>query len=164
MKPYLSKLLKFGYLNHTNGIALEVGSGDGEDAKALEELGYTVEKFDKKEGIDLRDFAFVPEKYDFININNVLPFIKDKREVIESLKKMAASLKKGGVLHFTLFGINDAWATKPEMSFWTFDEANTMVDDLVGKCVIRSSEEYVGKTMAGDQKYWHMLRYVLVKK
>ncbi len=163
IKPFITKLVHMKLLDHKGGFALEVGSGDGADAKSFEELGYKVTKFDKKEGTDLRDFNFEKEKFDFINCNNVLPFISDKKEVAVVLKKMADSLRPNGTLHFTLFGENDEWRTKPTMSFYTFDEANNLVDSLGLKCVSRSSDEYVGKTMAGDDKYWHIFRFVLVK-
>ena len=165
-KPYIQKLINMKLLDHKNGFALEVGGGPGDDARSIAELGYTVESFDKKEGKDLRDFTFEKNKYDFINCNNVLPFIHDKNEVAKALLSMSESLKKGGTLHFTLFGENDPWAkTYPDtMSFFTFAEANKLVDSLPLACVVRSSEEYVGKTMAGTDKFWHMLRFVLVAK
>lgn len=165
MKPYIQKLINMKLLDHKGGFALEVGSGNGEDAAVFESLGYTVLKFDLKEGIDLRTFKFPENKYDFINCNNVLPFIHDKAEVIKALRAMAGSLKTGGTMHFTLFGENDPWkVVYPEkMSFWSFDDINNFIDSIPLKCVQKSSEEYMGKTMAGDDKYWHMLRYVLIK-
>ena len=164
MKPYVSKLFNLGYLDHKGGFAIDIGSGDGSDTKTFEDLGYRVEKFDKKDGKDLREYNFQTAKFNFINCNNVLPFIGKKEEIEIALQKMSAALAEEGTLHFTLFGENDEWnSTESTMSFYRFDEANKMIDRLGLKCLLRSSEEYFGKTMDGEKKYWHILRFVCRK-
>jgi SAM-dependent methyltransferase len=164
MKPYLTKLINMKLLDHEHGVALEVGAGEGKDASDIRSLGYTVMEFDKTSGTDLRTYDYGCDRFDFINVNNVLPFVQDKEEVKVTLQKMTQALKKGGILHFTLFGENDPWISRPEMSFWSFHESNDFVDTLDLKCILRCSEEYMGKTMAGEDKYWHILRFVLVRK
>ncbi len=157
---------EFGYplFIGKGGIALEVGAGKGEDASVFESLGYMVEKFDKKDGMDLLDFDYKENSYDFINVNNVLPFIPEKEKVRNVLYKMAHSLKKGGILNFSLFGDEDEWYGKPHMSFFSFHEASEMVEGLGIKIIDHESSKYRGKTMAGEDKNWHILRFILVKQ
>ena len=61
-----------------------------------------------------------------------------------------------------LFGDRDGWATQPDMSFQTRQDAEAM---LLGLGVEQFNEvEEDGKTAVGDPKHWHLFHVVARKQ
>jgi len=76
--------------------------------------------------------------------------------------RIVASLRPGGRFSGQLFGDRDGWATQPDMSFQTRQDAEAM---LLGLGVEQFDEvEEDGKTAVGDPKHWHLFHVVARKQ
>ncbi len=156
-----------GLLVKDGGFALDVGCGNGRDSQFLIENGYMVTSLDKETSFpgavvtDIRDFIIEPEKYSFITANNVLPFLSSQDEVYKRLILMIGGLKKGGILHFTLFGKNSD--IKVPIHF-TYSEMEDFVDVFMEiKVQEKSTREGHGKSMKGLPIWSHVHTFVLQK-
>lgn len=154
------------------GNFLDLGCGNGKDALAAAENGFKVTAIDKKISVQdgsvnfiessMEDFEIEKDKYDVIYADNSLPFVsKDNAKKI--LEKASDNLKTGGVLYFSLFGVNDAWSGDEKMNFWTKDEATNFIETLGLKLYRKTEEEGFAPKMDGEIKYWHIFRFILKK-
>lgn len=153
------------------GFMLDLGCGKGADSDYFIDKGYGVTSVDTdstyvSQKTDIRDFIIHGDTFDVIIANNVLPFIADKNEVKNILLKMYKGLKKGGIMYFTVFGVNDDWySTKKSMSFFEHVDIDIFTKTLPDiKILEKTTIEGYGKTMKGDIKYWHIHTYLCKKE
>ena len=157
------------------GEMLDLGAGNGADAIVAVEAGFKVTAVDRnlipettenmsvyKVVSPIETFTIEKDRYDFIYADNSLPFLK-KTDVEKILQDASGKLKKGGILYFSLFGVNDEWASDENMNFWTREEITDLVSTL-GLALYKKVEEegYVPK-MNGETKYAHIFRFTLKK-
>ena len=131
-ESFYIKKLKIDGLLKSKGVALDLGCGEGRDAKILARIGYNVIAVDKNKDIlekkksnkkirtinqNIEDVDILKKKYSIVIANNSLPFIEDKKEVKRIIKDIVNSLSKKGIFYFTLFGKKDGWAKRKDMSF-----------------------------------------------
>lgn len=173
--------------NLKNGQVLDLGAGTGWRSILYAKEGNTVVAVDmnkkritaleekaKAEGVenniattlaDIREFPIVDGYFDVILLNNVLPFISDKKEVAKILNKAWRGLKKGGYLEFTLFGMRDAWnGTEPNMSFWDGSvDFPILFKEHTQYVYWKAEEEGMAPMQNGELKYWHVYLFTLKK-
>lgn len=157
--------------------AIDIGAGSLRDSMFLSESGFKhVVALDKnlsninnkKSDIvelvesDITDYKLDKKSFDLVVAINSLPFV-NKNKISNTLGEIRESLKYGGVICATLFGENDEWArTKSDkMNFCTKSEVMSILKDFDIKIFIE--EEREGKTADGNDKYWHIFRFVAVK-
>ena len=160
-------LTKFQHLLK-GGRALDLGAGDFQLAKKLQELGYKVDTVDIKDiGPVLNGVKFFRQDiltfdingYDLIVAKNSLPFT-DSRTMI---KKIAEGLNNNGITSFTLFGQRDDWNGRAGMTFVDYGEAIRFIKKTSLVIYRQSTEEGYGPTKTGDIKYWHIHSFVCTK-
>ena len=169
---YIKRLQDLNLLTG-KGNLLDMGCGDGYDSLIFKMMGYEVDGVDRRDytipeinftQTDIRDFPIQKDKYSVIFCINTLPFIKDKSQVKDVLIKMSEGLATGGVMYFTLFGYKDAWADDPTMSFYSFEEADTIAHSLPGINIIENvNVEGEGRTMKGEPKHFEIHHFIGVK-
>ncbi len=163
------------------GKALDLGVGPGHESIILAKRDYHVTAVDLSEktietlqskiaGLPIKlvhsnilSFEIHLNSFDLIIVKNVLPFLENKNDAIEVIKKLANGLKNNGIIYLTLFGPSDEWANKPTMSFFEYQEAIDLLSSLPLKILHRSTEEGLGSTMFGDIKYWHIHKFLCQK-
>lgn len=166
-----------------NGSLLDLGSGDGRLAEPFLRFGYNTFLVDNDEAILLKAESNLKQvgvgNYEFLNtpieefnfnrnfdgiiISNVLPFQKNKENVVRIVRMAFEHLNKGCFLFFTLFGTQDDWAIdyKDTMSFYTKEESLSILNEYKPYFI---SEDYgQGSTMKGDMKTWHVFHILYIK-
>lgn len=160
------------------GEALDVGAGSGADAIFLAENGYSVTALDTKMenlaentngiknikvvGQNMTNFVYNESKYDLVNANNSLSFLNNA-EFKNVFEKIIASLKDGGFFCFSLFGLEDDWSDRKDMSFMSYEEAVTILSQFPIQLYFQSTEKGYGKTMKNDIKFWEIHRFIVKK-
>ena len=159
----------------TNGEMLDLGCGNGQDDIVASEVGFKVTAVDKNvvekmtENMSINfvidkieNFKIEQDKYNFIYADNSLPFLI-KNDAIKVIKDASIKLKNGGVLYFSLFGVNDAWSGDKNINFWTRNEINELISTLGLSLYKKVEEEGYSPKMNGEIKYWHIFRFILKK-
>ncbi len=154
------------------GVAFDIGAGSLRNSKFLIKAGFKkVVALDKDltdvqdENIefiqtDINEYVFPENEIDLIVSINTLPFLsKEQFKIV--FPKIIASLKDGGVLCASLFGINDTWSVEETMHFHTKESVMELLEDFSLKIFIE--EESEGQTIQGAPKHWHVFRFVVVK-
>lgn len=176
MKPYLDNLYRNKLLKG-KGFALDIGCYKGEDALTLARLGYTVDALD----IDishalyhLEDINYIEadiisadidkSKYSLIVANNSLPFISDKESVKNVLRRMKDGLKKGGIMHFSIFGPESYWFGRRDMSFFEYYEITDFVKTLGLQIYEKSSIQGFRETMSDGIRFLDVHRFTLINQ
>jgi len=173
--PYLTRLSITKNLH--GGTALDLGANNALVATFLKEQNYAVTVVDKNitnftdedkanftvVESSLTDFTYNENFYDLVLAGNVLPFLKDE-DVFVYIEKIVSSLKNDGFFCFSLFGKEDAWSTKENMSFQTYEEALDFIATLPVEIFFQQTEKGIGTTMKGDNKFWEIHRFILKKK
>ena len=172
--PFLTRL--YSTKNLHGGTALDLGARTPIVANFLKEQNYEVTAVDKDISLftdedkenhtvvesSLTDFEYEENRYDLVLATNVLPFLKDE-EVFVYIEKIVSSIKKDGFFCFSLFGKEDAWSDKENMSFQTYKEALDFIATLPVEIFFQQTEKGVGATMKGDSKFWEIHRFILKK-
>lgn len=181
MIPVFKHLKKVGLLKSQRKL-IDLGCGDGKISEPFFQYGYEVTLVDrdrtalseaennfkkiKEDGfktfnVSIEDFS-LDKSYDGIILSNVLPFQKNKETIEKIIKTAYDSLNKKGFLYFTLFGINDQWATErvDTMSFYNKEQAL----NLIKEPPYFISEDYgTGSTKRGEVKTWHIFYLLYIK-
>lgn len=154
------------------GTAIDLGAGDGADARHLLRLGWRVVAIDATPGLrervltgapagaadrlDARDAMFgeVSElpAADLVFASYALPFAGE-HEFAQIWSLLAAAVRPGGLFAGQLFGDRDDWATRDDVRTHTAPQVR---DLLAGWETIELAEhEYDGGSGAGP-KHWHV--------
>jgi tellurite methyltransferase len=163
-------------------FAVDLGCGTGRDTAELLRRGWRVLAIDAEaEAIqrllgrgDLRsggvarlvtqvarfEDARWPEA-DLINSSYALPFCPPN-QFGAFWQRIVASLPPGGRFSGQLFGDRDGWATEPDMSFQTRQDAEELVRGLDVEHFDEVEED--GETAVGDPKHWHLFHVVARKR
>lgn len=166
------------------GIAYDLGCGAGNQAIYLLENGWKVIAVDKEvdvfnkkrqelkkelqDNLEIVKMSFenlkLEEKSDLIIAINSLPFCSpDKFE--EMWKNIDNSLKIGGRIAVTLFGVNDDFNKENSgMTFFNKDEIYKLLEnfEIEGKTGDIIEKEFDGKMVNGNNHHWH--KYIIVAK
>jgi tellurite methyltransferase len=159
-------------------FAVDLGCGTGRDSAELLRRGWRVLAIDAEaEAIqrllgrgDLRsggatrletqvarfEDAGWPEA-DLINSSYALPFCPPN-QFGAIWQRIVASLRPGGRFSGQLFGDRDGWATQPDMSFQTRQDAEKLLRGLEVEHFEEVEED--GETAVGDPKHWHLFHVV----
>ncbi len=139
---------------------LEIGPGEGKFANFLAENGVSVTAIDTKRFSQLNELVkfeeikfedFNSEKvFDLVHARNVVPFFSNKKE---QLKRM---LKMGKFVYFTFFGPHDPWASRG----LTIEKDELLSVITNEEILYVKEEEFVGLTMNGEYKPWHIFTYL----
>jgi SAM-dependent methyltransferase len=174
-RSLLVKALKFD-LNRDE--AIDLGSGALNDSKYLLDQGFKhVSALDKepvaeeiakelpKEKFtyiisDFESYNFPVNRFDLVNAQYALPFIKPKafENVFHSI---IASIKTNGILVGQLFGNRDEWKDKENMSFHTLEQTKVILSDF--NILYFEEEEKDKPTAAGAMKHWHVFHFIARK-
>jgi tellurite methyltransferase len=173
-QPPWPRLVRAVELLDRPGDALDLGSGGGRDTEYLLRQGFQVTAVDAspsaREALrrlprqrQLR-FArsaiedFIPEEYDLINAQFVLPFLQPD-QFSACLERLLGAVRPGGVLAATFFGPNDEWNVPgTQMVFVTRSELPGLLRGL--EVVELSEEDQDGHTADGSPKHWHIFHVI----
>jgi tellurite methyltransferase len=98
---------------------------------------------------------------DLINSSYALPFCPP-HQFGAVWHRVVASLRPGGRFSAQLFGDRDGWATQPDMSFQTREDAEELLRGLEVEHFDEVEED--GQTAVGDPKHWHLFQVVARKR
>lgn len=156
------------------GRMLDVGARDCSMASNFSRLGYDVDAIDPApppaggipQGISYRQTTLEKfdsaTRYDLVIASMVSHLITyEIPDLLERLKSLTAN---EGLLYLTLLGDEDDWATNPRSKAMQFDEALKMIAESGLKPLFRSVEGFNGSTYAGDEKFWHIYRFLLSRE
>lgn len=160
-----------------HSLCLDVAAGALVDTKDMLARGHHVVAIDSNPSIltlaeqvgspeldptisTMEDYDYGQERFDYNNAMFALPFITPDR-FNETFARIVASLKRGGVFAFHLFGHEDDWYNNPKMTFHAQTEVDTLVEHLT---TIRLKE--IKNNMAqsdGSTKHWHIFQIIVRK-
>ncbi len=153
--------------------AVDVGCGSGIETRALLDAGFSVTAIDSSPD-SMRRLAQLPEhggrltavpspmeeaeipSADLVYAGFALPFCPPHR-FDDMWRSIRAAVEPGGLVAVDLFGVRDAWAAEPDLTFVTRER---LADLLVGLDVRSLHEiEEEGQAYAGP-KHWHRFEVV----
>lgn len=155
------------------GLALDLGCGNLRDSRHLLVRGFKVIGVDKKRPAKIvahKDFKFIKKdiekytidnnKYDLINAQFTLPFIKDDVGLIKRVNK---GLKNKGLFTGQIFGLQDEWNTKnnTKIHFYSKEDALKLLKGF--KIIYFKEFKGVFNTMDGEEKYWNYFDFIVQK-
>lgn len=162
------------------GICIDLGCGAGRDSKFLIKNGWKVIAIDKEDTEKMIRSSLQEEE------QNYLKFIKQDFEnniILQSCnllvansslsfcnrknfdylwKKIVDSISKDGYFVGNFFGINDSWANRPNMAFFTKEEVIKLFSSF--KIINFKEVAKNGKTALGVEKHWHVFNVIAKKK
>ena len=163
-------------------VAVDLGCGTGRDTVELLRRGWRVLAIDAEPAAIQRllrrgdlgaasaarletqvarfEDAGWPE-VDLINSSYALPFCPPN-QFGAVWQRIVASLRPGGRFSGQLFGDRDGWATQPDMSFQTRQDAENLLRGLEVEHFEEIEED--GETAVGDPKHWHVFHVVARKR
>lgn len=171
----LRALAAFGAENRA-GLAVDLGAGEGRDAVALLQRGWSVLAIDSDATalarlrgrteippganlVTLHD-SFVEAAWpqaDLVNASFALPLCPPER-FAELWTRLRASLLPGGRFAGQLYGPRDSWAGRPGLTLQSRDAARAL---LAGWTVeMFEEEETDAVTPRGGTKHWHIFHVV----
>jgi trans-aconitate methyltransferase len=153
------------------GQAIEIGFGDGTEVLALLKRGWRVlavdpepraaEMLRPRAAKAFRDRLTIATAsadevdlppFDFLYAGYSLPFL-ERTALGRAWMRFRAQLRPGGLLAVNLFGPNDSWASRPDMSFVDRDALLGLVDGL--DVLVLDEQERDGDAYSGP-KHWHV--------
>lgn len=162
------------------GICIDLGCGAGRDSKFLIKNGWKVIAIDKEDTEKMIRSSLQEEeqnylkfiKQDFENniilqscnllvANSSLSFC-NRKNFDDLWKKIVDSISKDGYFVGNFFGINDSWANRPNMAFFTKEEVIKLFSSF--KIINFKEVAKNGKTALGVEKHWHIFNVIAKKK
>lgn len=176
----MKALEKFELQNFMPSTAIDLGSGSGIDSLELLKSGWNVIAIDKEASSHELLLAELPPNYsnkiqtitspfesaelsevDLINATFSLPFC-DKAYFSNFWDRVVDAIKPGGRFCGQLFGINDSWASHPNMTFHSAEQVALLFHKFELEFYLE--KEYDAHTLAGVPKHWHVFHIVAKKK
>ncbi len=174
-RPLLREALP--YVQGNIGIrALDLGAGALRDTFFLLDAGFAVTAVDSNPKIleyakphenlsieicAFEDYSFPENSFDLVNAQYALPF--GKPEIFETtFQRMISSLKDGAIFTGQLFGVEDGWAHKKEMTFCSAEQVSELLKGFEKVLVLRE-EKNSGPTAIGPEKTWHVFHIIARK-
>lgn len=181
-RPPRETLLKAVELfdGESSKFAIDLGCGTGVDTHGLLYLGWRVLAIDKqtkaieyvKEGSPseqlsnletmVSSFEALPKlpQADLINASYSLPFCHPDQ--FEQLwQNIVQALGQNGRFSGQLFGVNDEWATNPNLNFHTREAVLKRFSSF--KLDYFEEEDKLGSTARGVEKHWHVFHIIARK-
>ena len=172
-----SKLLveALPFVSHTKGRALDLGCGAFKDSVFLLEKGFVVDAVDNAENVaamapqqesltfyqqSFSEFTFNEGQYDLVNAQFSLPFTSPDT-FTEVWDKIVSSLLSGGVFAGQLFGPEDGFADRSEMTFLDRQAVENLFTSFTVRTFVESKR--TSKTATGHDKFWHIFDVMAVK-
>lgn len=162
------------------GICIDLGCGAGRDSKFLIKNGWKVIAIDKEDTEKMIRSSLQEEeqnylkfiKQDFENniilqscnllvANSSLSFC-NRKNFDDLWNKIVDSISKDGYFVGNFFGINDSWANRPNMAFFTKEEVIKLFSSF--KIINFKEVAKNGKTALGVEKHWHVFNVIAKKK
>ena len=179
-RPLLMDVLKAFTAEDSQGPrdAIDLGCGDGTESLTLLARGWNVLTIDGEPAAIKRLVQKLPvdghqhletqvAKFeelvlppaDLIHASFSLPFCQPA--YFDALwGKIVGSIKPGGRFAGQFFGLNDSWATEPEMTFHTEEQVHTLFETFEVESFVEIDED--GQAVSGP-KHWHIFT-VIAKK
>ncbi len=161
---------------------VDLGCGDGRDTVELLRRGWDVLAIDGEEQAIARllkrpDLAkldsaslktqiaqfqtlMLPPALDLVNASFCLPFCPPA-DFPHLWSTIGRSLKVGGRFSGQLFGERDSWAAYPNMTHFTKQQAETLLQPFEIEDWLE--EDHPGTTAIGETKHWHIFHIVARK-
>lgn len=161
------------------GTCIDLGCGAGRDTVFLIQNGWKVIAIDKEDTEKMirsslneeqqdclefikQDFKDVTLKPCNLLVANASLSFCDKKYFYELWNKIVNSILKDGYFVGNFFGINDTWASRPNMTFFSKEDVLKLFSSFE---VINFKEiEKNGKTALGIEKHWHTFNVIAKKK
>ena len=181
-RPLLRRALALADPESAGGagkLAVDVGCGEGTDALELLARGYTVLALDQEEEAIARLRTRVPPASsarlaatvvhfetmdlpaaDLVLASLSLPFARPAAFPFV-WRKIVDALVPGGWFVGHFFGVNDTWATRPEMTFHTAASVRALFTRFA--LAVCEEEERDGETALREPKHWHIF-HVIARK
>ncbi len=161
-------------------FAVDLGCGEGRDARELLRRGWHVLAIDRESEAIRRLQARISEEQrarlqtrvaafealtglpacDFVNASYSLPFCPPTH--FETLWSMiVAAIRPRGRFAGNLFGIRDSWADDAQMTFHAREQVHALLSPFKVEWFLE--EERDGYTATGDAKHWHVFHIVAFK-
>ncbi len=155
---------------------LDLGAGSLSDAHYLTENGFRVTALDKNPKVleyaqpddnlivyiaPFCEFEYQENFYDLVNAQYALPFEKPE-EFNTTFHKILKSMKEGAIFTGQLFGVDDGWAEKKEMTFHSTEQITALSNYFSNVRVLRE-EKKIGPTVTGEDKMWHVFHIIAEK-
>ncbi len=171
-RPLLREALPFV----SGSVALDLGAGALRDSLFLLDHGFTVTAVDSNPEVtqyapdnadfelhicSYSEFAFPTSNYDLVSAQYALPF-ESPEEFSVIFSKIIASLKAGGIFTGQLFGSDDGWASREDMTFHTKEQVEELLHPFTTIHVLRE-EKRLGPTASGEEKMWHVFHIIAEK-
>lgn len=175
----LVKALSFFPNDISKKTAIDLGCGVGNDTLELISNGWNVLAIDAEQGaidkikkrfhshIDQLEFTVstfeeltLPSESMLINASFALPFCKPE-SFTQLWNRIVHSLNVGGRFAGHLFGVNDDWADRESMTFFTRQETESLFKKFEIEFFEEKDED--GKVASGDAKHWHLFSIVARK-
>ena len=162
------------------GVCIDLGCGAGRDTVFLIKNGWKVIAIDKEDTEKMirsslneeeqNSLEFIKQHFEdnitlqscnLLVANASLSFC-NKENFNELWNKIVNSISKDGYFVGNFFGINDTWANRPNMTFFTKEEVIKLFSSFE---IINFKEvEKNGKTALGVEKHWHVFNVIAKKK
>ena len=173
-----TNIRKFVDMKIKPGICIDLGCGAGNDTIFLIKNGWKVIAIDKENTENIirnnlnneEQNSLEFEKQDFENITlkpcdllvaNLSLSFCNKKYFSELWNKIVNSISKDGYFVGNFFGINDTWANRPYMTFFSKEDVLNLFSAF--KIIDFREIERNGKTALGKTKHWHIFN-VIAKK
>lgn len=153
------------------GVVLDLGAGAGADSLQFARRGWTVHAYDADDTIAARlvenDRMSGSVQFHHTDITDVDAF--PRAQIVYSTytlgllgpdglattwPKLVQALPRGGVMAVDVFGTNDSWAERPDISTLSMQEIDAMFRGF--QIIDRSVRDEDGRFLA-DKKHWHVI-------
>lgn len=138
--------------------AVDSNSSIGEIATDLINSGLSLKFYP----VSFSEFQFSSKNYDLINAQFSLPFTSPD-DFVELWLNLEKSLRENGVFVGQFFGNEDEWSTRPNMSFFTKDQVESLFNKDSWRILKNEEFKGVGKTASGNTKMWHVFHIIAIK-
>jgi trans-aconitate methyltransferase len=169
---FVRALEEYGEVS-AGAVAVDLGCGSGIETRALLGAGFSVTAIDSAPD-SMRRLAELPEhgdrlttvpsamqdaaipRADLLYAGFALPFCPTGR-FDDLWRAIRTAIEPGGLLAVDLFGVRDAWAGEPDLTFVTRERLADLLVGLDVRSVHEIEEE--GRAYAGP-KHWHRFEVV----